>query len=289
MRWISLLLATLFSLSLAGSAIAQDSMDTGTELFMIDLESGELTSVGSIGEGETVIGFALDTMADEAGPAWAVTTEGQLLGFDVSSPDTIDSTVDIAGLEMEDWLVGIDVRPATGELIGISASSILYTIDTETGEATALGEMLEPALEADTLGFDFNPTVDRIRVDVSTTQNLRLNPETGAVGTNPDTSEPTIDGNTAFADDDVSAGMTPRVVGAAYTNSVADAESTQLFVIDAETNVLALQDPPNDGVLNTVGELSVDVTDYTGFDIHPNGDAFVTVPAGTDMEATPEA
>ncbi|CAN5743537.1 DUF4394 domain-containing protein [soil metagenome] len=245
-----------------------------------------MTAVGPVGDGQTVVAFALDTTSETVGPAWAVTTNGLIITFDVSSPEMIGSSVEITGLDMEDWLVGIDLRPATGELIGLSAGSILYEVDPLTGEASALGEMFDPALEADTLGFDFNPTVDRIRVDVSTTQNLRLNPETGGVGVNPDTDEPTIDGNLLFADGDVSAGVTPRVVGAAYTNSVEGAEETQFFVIDAETNALALQDPPNDGILNTINLLSVQIGDYASFDIAPSGQAFVTVPAW-DNQGTP--
>ena len=38
-----------------------------------------------------------------------------------------------------------------------------------------------PALSGTAFGFDFNPTVDRIRVVSDTGQNLRLNPDTGAV------------------------------------------------------------------------------------------------------------
>ncbi len=280
MRRFALCLALAGLIGLGGVSTAQTP--AGSELYVLDVGSGELMLVGSIGDGETVIGFALDTTASEAGPAWAITSTGQLLAFEVGSPEMVEA-IDVSGVEAEDWIVGIDVRPATGELIGISAGSVLYQIDTESGEATPLGEMLDPSLESDVLGFDFNPTVDRIRVDVSTSQNLRLNPETGAVGVNPDTDQPTIDGNLVFAEGDDNAGKAPRVVGAAYTNSVDGAESTQLYVIDAETNVLALQDPPNDGILNTIAPLSVSVNDYSSFDIAPSGEAFVVIPASEDM------
>jgi hypothetical protein len=51
--------------------------------------------------------------------------------------------------------------------------------------------------------------------------------------------------------------------------------TTRLFDIDAELDVLALQDPPNDGALVTVGPLGVDVGPRAGFDI-------VTDAAGRD-------
>ena len=144
---------------------------------------------------------------------------------------------------------------------------------------TAIGTGIDPVIDGTMIGFDFNPTVDRIRLTTNTGQNLRLNPETGVVGTNPDTGEPTIDGEIAFADDDENAGAGVAVVGSAYTNSVADAEETQLFVISDANDVLALQDPPNDGVLNTVGELGINVSQVVGFDITPAGDAYLAANA----------
>ena len=59
--------------------------------------------------------------------------------------------------------------------------------------------------------------------------------------------------SSAFADGDPNVGAAPSVVGAAYTNSVAGATRTQLYVVDAATGSLAMQMPPNDGILNTVG------------------------------------
>lgn len=119
--------------------------------------------------------------------------------------------------------------------------------------------MFDPTLEGSNLGCDFNPTVDRLRVVVSTTQNLRLNPETGLIGSNPDTGMPTVDGNLAFAEGDANAGTDPVVVTAGYTNSVAGAEATELYVLDAGIQSLALQNSPNDGTLNTVGPWGVQI------------------------------
>lgn len=94
--------------------------------------------------------------------------------------------------------------------------------------------------------------------------------------------EPTIDGIIAYAEDDDNADNTPAIVGAGYTNSVPDAEETQLYVIDAENDVLALQDPPNDGTLNTIGNLDVDATGSSAFDITADGVALITVSVDDD-------
>lgn len=279
MRRLTSTLALATMLGFSSGAVAQTSSPTtGTELYQIDLDSGELTSLGIIGSGQTVVAFALDTTGTSPLTAWGITDAGTVLTFGATAPGAVGSEMTLTGIPEGDWLVGIDQRPATGQLIGISAWGTVYWIDPATGETWPIGDGIDPTIESELIGFDFNPTVDRIRVDVSTTQNLRLNPESGMVGTNPDTGQPTIDGNLAFAEPDASFGKTPEVVGAGYTNSVAEADETTLYVIDAATNALAIQDPPNDGILNTVAPLEVEITDFTGFDIHPNGDAFLTVP-----------
>lgn len=280
----ALALAAALALTVSSTTTAQD--DSGTEFYMVDLDTGELSLVGTIGSDESAVGLALVAPADEVGDAFAVTDDGELLSFDVDSPEDITERVDISGLGDDEEIVGIDFRPATGDLVAISDDSVLYTIDTASGETTALGDVLDPELEDEDLGFDFNPSVDRIRVDVSTAQNLRLNPETGQVGVDPDTDEPTIDGNLAYADGDENADVTPEVVAAGYSNNEDGAEETTLYVFDAEADAFAIQDPPNDGVLNTVATLDVDVTDDTSFDIAPSGEAFLALPVD-DGAATP--
>jgi hypothetical protein len=63
----------------------------------------------------------------------------------------------------------------------------------------------------------------------------------------------------------------PAGVGAAYVNNFAGATSTTLFVIDTNLDVLVRQDPPNNGVLNTIGSLGIDAGTVLGFDIRSVG------------------
>jgi hypothetical protein len=263
----------------AGAAGADGEGDAGSVLYAVDLGTGELSMIGAIGDGESVIGLALPDPATGGGHIFALTTEGELLVVDSADPGTIAERVAIDGLADGESLLAIDVRPATGSLYAVSDFNVLYHLDPATGEATAVGEPFDPALEFPILGFDFNPTVDRIRVVVTTGQNLRFNPETGQIGANPDTGAPTVDANVTYAAGDVNEGAAPQVVAAGYTNSVPDAEATALYVIDAAQGVLALQDPPNDGVLDTVGPLGVDATALTGFDVAASGEAYVVIGA----------
>lgn len=162
------------------------------------------------------------------------------------------NSVSITGLQSGETILAIDFRPATGQLYGISSGSRLYVINPETGAARMIGAgPLSTLLSGTLVGFDFNPTVDRIRLVTNTGQNLRLNPETGTVAA--------VDGNIS--------GETTMIAAAAYTNNTAGAATTTLYDIDVTTKKLFRQNPPNNGTLEEVGSLGINITGETGFDI----------------------
>lgn len=263
-------LALILALSLTAPAAASEK---GNGLYSIDLATGRASRIGTIGDGTPIVGLAVSA----AGPSslYALTVDGHLWQFTPFAPSVIVSDVEVSGLATGERLVGIDVRPATDQLFGIADSSTIYVMDPASGEATPIGDAFSPIIDGNLLGFDFNPTVDRIRVVDDAGQNLRLNPETGMIGKNPDTGAPTIDGYTAYATTDTNAGARPLLSGAGYTNSIAGAESTKLYVIDTAQGTLAIQDPPNDGVLWTVGSLGTQFDGPVGFDIAASGLAYL--------------
>ena len=198
--------------------------------------------------------------AQSSATVYAVTTNNTLISFNANNPSTLLASLPISGLPDGVSIVGIDVRPATGKLIALSSASRLYTLDVNTGAATAIGSgTFNPASAGSSFGFDFNPTVDRIRLTSDGRQNLRLNPASGGVAA--------TDGSLAYAANDANASTTPAIVASAYTNNFAGASSTVLYNIDAGLNSLVTQNPPNNGTLNTVGALGVDAGDLTSFDI----------------------
>ena len=217
----------------------------------------------------------------------ALTTSNRLVRFSTVDPCATEPAAKVSGLQPDETLLGIDVRPATGELYGLGSSSRLYRIDSVTGQATAVGAAPFAILLSGTaFGFDFNPTVDRIRIVSNTGQNLRAHPDLGTVvdsdaatpGVQPDGSL-AYDATTADGDPvDVNAGALPLAVAAAYTNPDTDpATGTTLYVIDADLNVLTIQAPPNNGVLNTVGTLGTNTTQLAGFDIAASNEAFAAL------------
>jgi hypothetical protein len=198
-----------------------------------------------------------------------VTDDNQLVLFRSDSPGNLQYAVPLSGLPAGERIVGIDERPATGELYGLGASSRLYRIDPSSGDARPLGNAFSPTLNGTSFGFDVNPVGDRIRVVSDAEQNLRLNPENGEVS-NTDTP-------LQYAPGDPGAGSNPSVGSAAYTNSVLGATTTTLYDVDTARDALVTQDPPNDGLLRTVGALGLDVVEPAGFDIGPTGNAYAAL------------
>lgn len=170
--------------------------------------------------------------------------------FHLAAPGQRLGSAPISGLAPGEDILGVDFRPATGQLYGLGSTSRLYVINPITGVASAVGVAFTPALSGLSFGFDFNPTVDRIRVVSDAEQNLRLNPDTGQVSGSDGAINPA--GNLA---------------GSAYTNSFAGATSTTLFGLDSTSNELLIQSPPNDGTVTLVGPLGVDFDGNAGFDI----------------------
>ena len=224
-----------------------------TSLYTINTTTGAATSVGLIGLGlNNVRGLAADIGSAASNlNVYGLTTGNQIVRFNSARPNTILSTVAVTGLAGGENLLGIDFRPATGQLYGLGSTSRLYTINLATGAATAVGAAGAFTLTGTDFGFDFNPTVDRIRVVSNTGQNLRLNPN---------------DGTLTATDGPLNPG-TPQVTAAAYTNNFSGATTTTLYDIDSGNDTLYTQNPPNNGTLVPVGALGVDVGAVNGFDI----------------------
>jgi hypothetical protein len=184
-----------------------------------------------------------------------LTSDQRLICFDEDDPEDANNIASIVGFIIDTSLVGIDFRPATGELYGLGNAGGVYTLDLNTAQAT-LKSRLNVSLSGNSFGVDFNPTVDRLRIISDNGQNLRANVDTGA--TLVDTSLNYTAGVTASG-----------ITGAAYTNNDADPKTaTTLFNIDTVLDQVNIQAPPNAGTLNTTGKLNVDAGLTVGFDIY---------------------
>jgi Domain of unknown function (DUF4394) len=226
--------------------------------------------------------------------AVAVTASNLLVKFNAGQPQKILARVPLTGLAAGETVLGVDYRISKDTLYLLGSSGRLYTVDEAKGALTPVGANFAVQLSGTQYGFDFNPTVDRIRV-VSGTQNLRLHPDTGAVvDANPNVDGVQIDAPLAYAATDANTGKTPRIVAAAYSYNKANPKITTNYVLDAATGTLALQGSregttpavsPNTGQLSTVGKLGV-AFDDAHFDIQALSDVAFAALSATGQRGT---
>ena len=183
----------------------------------------------------------------------------QLSVIDSATPGTVTGRVSITGLGSGEELLGIDIRPATGELYGLSSGDALYTIDASTGAATKVGAGFTDQPGGTFFGFDFNPVIDKVRIVSSTDANFVADPDSGDA--NVASTSPLF-----FVSGDANEGANPNIVGSAYTNSFDGATSTQLYGIGSGLDILVTQNN-NTGELTTVGSLGIDIVDIAELDI----------------------
>jgi hypothetical protein len=191
---------------------------------------------------------------------YATDDAGNLLRFRERTPQLVRSK-QITGLPMGVSLKGIDFRPATADLYALGSDKVVYRVNPRTAIAVAEGpafELMATALNGDRIGFDFNPTVDKIRVTSDADDNLRLDPDPGSL----------LATDTKLTPADVT------VVGSAYTNSSFAAfanrpATTMLFAYDTSgrTDRVWLQNPANAGTLMNPLSLELDLGSDVGFDI----------------------
>jgi hypothetical protein len=225
-----------------------------------------------------------------AEPAAGIVGATTLVTFDTATPAALTAR-SITGLQsIDETVVGIDLRPATGQLfavtvpIGISANALVrtYAVDPATGAATFVGSIPStvPGAADTQWGVDFNPTVDRLRAVLANNESFRINPSNGSL-----------------AGDDVNLTYTlpatGPIVAAAYDRNVAAAvgSPTTLYEIDRGSSQLAVQGGidgrgpggVNGGQVTAVGPLGVtlDAGSDAGLDISgASGTTYATLSAG---------
>ena len=258
------------------TAIAALTAGGTTSLYQIDLTTGAATVTGAItglNSGESVTSMALSTPrtnpTQAAGELLALTESNRLITFNNGSPQKACTTGRVTGLQANEGIIGMDLRPGgspAAQIYAVGSAGRLYTIDPTSGAATFqftltadAADTTQPftALSGTAFGVDVNPVPDRLRVVSNTGQNLRINMDTGAT-----TTDTTLNPATAV------------VTAAAYTNSFVGASTTTLYVIDTASDSLAIQGQPsgnpNNGDVQTVGSLGItgDVGTVTAFEIN---------------------
>ncbi len=237
----------------------------------------------AIGSVCVVVVLTLASAPASAEPAVALAANS-LLRFDTATPGTVATHV-ITGLQTatED-VIGIDVRPKTGELFavtvpaGVAANALVrtYAVAPDTGAATFVGSIPNtvPGAADVATGIDFNPTVDRIRVVNANDENFRINPNNGVLAGDDPALNPAGGQIIALAYDR----NTPRENAATIpTTLYGISRATSSLVVQGGINGSA-PGGANGGLIQTVGPLGVtlDAGQGGGLDISAAGTASPT-------------
>lgn len=274
----------------SGSATALLRVAGVGALYRIDLVSGAATLLGTPAlPAGTLRGFAVFGAAVE-GELAAIALSGtslQLSRFNTGTPGT-QTVVTLTGIVAGESLVGVDWRPATGQLFGVGVNEVanngsVYLIDPQTAAAAVIGVAGQlqwvdtlgnpvdlPAASAG-WGVDFNPLVDRIRLVNAAGLNARANPITGAP-IDGDAGAPGVQPDVAIS---VSGGGAASIAATAYSNSFDGTTLTTQYTLDAAQGRLFIQNPPNNGTQTsprpvTLGGAPLAFTAVSGFDIPPS-------------------
>ena len=220
----------------------------------------------------TLLLAAATTGAAQADTALGLTGDRTLVMLDTDTA-AVTSRVEVQGVTR---LLGIDYRPGTGKIIGVTDTQTIVDIDPMTGSTSEMAKMttLLPITEGAAVIVDVNPAADKLRF-MSGTANHRVDMATGEV---------TVDGALHFDAADANATASPMVVAVAYSNSYGKPEKTAMYDIDAGLNALLQQTKPNDGLLATIGSLGVTLEGPVAMDIATTADgtntAWVTAMGG---------
>ncbi|MDX5328072.1 MAG: DUF4394 domain-containing protein [Marinobacter sp.] len=184
----------------------------------------------------------------------AVTADNAcLVRFSLSDPSTV---VAVGSLDVAGSVVGLDFRPASGELYALTDMGQLVLVDPMTAETTlvtaSIGELAGARYD-----IDFNPAANALRLISDARQNFRMG------------SPALVENAQQQALVDGTFGYLQGVVATAYTNVNPGQEGTQMFVISADSRTF-FQQNPNVGLLTRIGALfpnaeSVDVKGYNVF------------------------
>lgn len=209
----------------------------------------------------------------------ALLFNNQLVGLNTGGPIAAGSAVSLTGVNAGDVLAAMDRRPQNGMLYalgynGTNGTLQLYAVSPESNSVVAVGTTgtfsdgvnnVRVGVDATTtIGMDFNPAVDRIRVVTGNGQNFRMNPNTGAfvdgdAGTGGVNMDSAINGGISYVDE------------VAYTNSFPQTPNiTTLYTVNADASLICIQNSANAGTETSCQATSPILDDVAGFDISPS-------------------
>ncbi len=183
-------------------------------------------------------------------------------------------------------LIGIDGRASDGYLYAVSDNGTIYQLVLFPGGqgTTVRVSVVSPRFAGGYQSLaDFNPVVDALRLIGSSDENYAV------VNSNGNLNVTAVQTAITYAAGDPNAGANPNLVGGAYTNNVAGAQTTLFYGLDYDRDVLVTIAPgangssaTGGGQLTTIGRLLF----FNGnpLNLQPTADADIyTDPAGNNL------
>lgn len=187
-------------------------------------------------------------------------------------------------------LIGIDFRPADGQLYGLTDRGGIYTINVSSryfGASTKVSTVNPRFTGGFSSLMDFNPVLNAIRIAGSNDQNIAV--VNGTNGANLNTTA--VQTKFAYAQGDVNFGKDPELVGGAYNNNYNGAIATLFYMVDHDLDTLVTisnktatgSSNTGGGQLQTIGSFvdeygnALNMSPTTDFDIYTdsNGNNFL--------------
>ena len=244
---------------------------------------------------------ALETLEDRTvlSTIYGVTPGNVLIRFDSATPGTVTTIGVISGLSASggnETVRGIDFRPRTGQLYASTVTtasatnSVIFTyrINPLNAGATFVGQTAAAVAGAGDVptGYDFNPTVDRIRYVNANDENVRLDPNNGALAGGTTDTVLTPSATTTIIAQAYDRNWNRQTISAPANNAI----PTTLYAIDRDASQLAIQGgingtpSPNGGVITDLAPLgfTLNAANDGGFDINARGDAFAALTDAAD-------
>jgi Domain of unknown function (DUF4394) len=135
-------------------------------------------------------------------------------------------------------VIGMDFRPADGQLYALADSGRIFTLNLTTAQATLVSTM-NPRFPGGVQSLlDFNPVVNAIRLQDTSDNNYAV------VNNNGNLNQTAIQTKLAYAAGDRFAGTDPNICGGSYTNNFVGAANTIFYAFDYNTNNFVTIAPP---------------------------------------------
>lgn len=273
--------------------IVNDGLAEGDQTVILTLGD---PSTGGIGTNSQFTLTITENAASVQRPLLALTDEYVLLSFSSSNPGNTLSQ-ELSGVEATNpdnslpLPLGLDQRPATGEIYLITSDRRLYTLNASTGVATLAAQFGPNVPQVDYLNFAFEPCTDSIRLIGWNRENVRIRPDGSLIAR---------DADLAFDPGDPQAGNLPGQESLSY--GACNGGNSTAYLLDTTADILATigniggsPQSADSGRLFTIGELGIeargiDVVAGSGlafaYDTDGNQSSLVRIDLGTGSRTT---